>query len=379
MKIAYVLNDIGSQGGGIKIIIEKANFLAEQYGYDVSIISWSKCPTNIFYHVSEKVKKEYLDVPYYSQYHYKYPMRLWKKYILNKKLKNRLNHVIQRIDPDILICLSIQKADMICNLKCRAKKIIECHEARFFMTSHLWNQSKLSYIYNKLYTSSYFRSIERKADVVVTLTDDAKRLWHQAKHVEVIPNFSSMSISGYSNCTNKRIIAVGRLSQEKGFDRLLYIWEVVSTKYPEWQLDIFGDGDIKDKLESMIASKNIKRVTLCEAKNQLSEEYASSSICTVTSYFEGFSLVLLEALMHGVPCVAFDCPYGPRNIIEDGKCGFLIEEGNNQLFIEKLSHLIEDEPLRQQFSQAALQQAKCFDADKIMKKWKDLFEEIIAE
>jgi glycosyltransferase involved in cell wall biosynthesis len=83
--------------------------------------------------------------------------------------------------------------------------------------------------------------------------------------------------------------------------------------------------------------------------------------------------------MHGVPCVAFDCPYGPRNIIEDGKCGFLIEEGNNQLFIEKLSHLIEDEPLRQQFSQAALQQAKCFDADKIMKKWKDLFEEIIAE
>jgi glycosyltransferase involved in cell wall biosynthesis len=379
MKIVYVLNDIGSQGGGIKIIIEKANFMAEQFGYDVSIVSWSKCPDKIFYHVSDKVKKVYLDVPYYSQYHYKYPMRLWKKHVLNKNLKDRLNHAVQQIDPDLLICLSVQKADMVSTLKCRAKKIVECHEARFFMTSRIWNQSILTYGINKFYSMLYFRTIEKNADMVVALTDGAKQLWHKAKRVEVIPDFSSMTIKGYSDCKNKRIIAVGRLSKEKGFERLLDIWKIVSQKFPEWQLDIFGDGVLKDTLTKKAESDNIRRVTLHGAQNDISPEYALSSICVVTSYFEGFSLVLLEALMHGVPCVAFDCPFGPRSIIEDGKCGFLIEEGNNALFAEKLCALIENEQLRQHFSEAALERAKHFDIETIMNRWKKLFENLIAE
>ena len=379
MKVVYVLNDIGAQGGGIKIIIDKANYLAERFGYDVSIVSWSNCPDKIFYYVSDKVKKEYLDIHYYSQYHYKYPIRLWKKYILNKNLKNRLNHVVQRIDPDILICLSVHKADIVCSLKCRAKKIIECHEARFFMTSRIWNHSTLTFALNKFYSMLYFRTIEKKADVVITLTDGAKQLWHKAKHVEVIPDFSSIINKDYSDCKNKRIIAVGRLGKEKGFERLLDIWLIVSKKYPDWHLDIYGDGELKEQLYNKIESNHIRNVTLCGAKSNISKEYSESSICAVTSYFEGFSLVLLEAIKHGVPCIAYDCPFGPRNIIEDGKCGFLIEEGNITLFAEKLCILIEDEQLRHHFSKAALERAKFFDTGTIMMRWKKLFEDLITE
>ena len=94
----------------------------------------------------------------------------------------------------------------------------------------------------------------------------------------------------------------------------------------------------------------------------------------MTSYYEGFSLVILEAMMHGVPCVAFDCPNGPRNIIKNQQCGYLIESCNDDLFAERLCHLIEDEQLRKQFSNAAIERAKDFDIDIIMRQWKSLFE-----
>ena len=380
MKIIYVINDIGSKTGSVRMTIEKANYLAEQYGYDISIISWGQCPKNVFYHVSDKVKQIYLEIPYYTQYHFRYPIRFWKKYILNKELKNKLFNEIYKIDPDFLICISTLKANIISTLKCRAIKIIECHEARYFMTSRVWGQSILSYAFNRfIYTKLYFRTIERNADVVVTLTSGAKQLWHKAKHVVVIPNFSSMTIKNYSNCKKKRIIAVGRLGKEKGFERLLDIWQIVSKRYPDWYLDIYGDGELKEQLKNKIVFNHIRNVTLCGAKSNISEEYSKSSICAVTSYFEGFSLVLLEAIKHGVPCIAYDCPFGPRNIIEDGKCGFLIEEGNNTLFAERLCTLIEDEQLRHHFSKAALERAKFFDTEKIMMRWKKLFEDLITK
>ena len=109
------------------------------------------------------------------------------------------------------------------------------------------------------------------------------------------------------------------------------------------------------------------------------EEYATSSICVVTSYLEGFSLVILEAMKHGLPCVAFDCPYGPRHIIEDGKCGYLVKDGNNNDFEEKLNRLIDNRQLRMEFSRAAIERSKVFNTDVIMKQWHELFNALISK
>jgi glycosyltransferase involved in cell wall biosynthesis len=134
---------------------------------------------------------------------------------------------------------------------------------------------------------------------------------------------------------------------------------------------------MKDQLTQQIITNNVQNINLRGAANDISKEYANSSICAVTSYFEGFSLVILEAMKHGVPCVAFDCPNGPRNIIVDRENGFLVEDGNYAQYIEKLCTLIENEQLRQQYSESSKMRAHDFDIDKIMTQWKNLFEELL--
>ena len=131
-----------------------------------------------------------------------------------------------------------------------------------------------------------------------------------------------------------------------------------------------------ETLIMLIKMNKIKNLTIHNFTQNISQEYAKSSICVVTSFFEGFSLVLLEAMKHGLPCVAFDCPFGPRNIINDASNGFLVNDGDTKLFAERLCRLIEDEELRKQFSKAAIERSLLFDHDSIMNKWKILFEQL---
>ena len=202
-------------------------------------------------------------------------------------------------------------------------------------------------------------------------------LWKRAKRTEVIPNFSTMPISQYTDCTSKRVIAVGRLAWEKGFGRLIEAWRIVSSKHSDWHLDIYGEGSMHDTLIALAKLCKAQNLTFHNVMSNISHEYATSSICAVTSYFEGFSLVLLEAMKHGVPCVAFNCPFGPGSIINDANNGFLVYDGEIRIFADRLCRLIEDEDLRKQFSKAAIERSKDFDTNIIMKRWKELFEEIL--
>ena len=219
--------------------------------------------------------------------------------------------------------------------------------------------------------------MERKADAIVTLTEGDRQLWKHAKRTEAIPNFSTTPVSQYSDCTEKHVIAVGRLAWEKGFGRLIKAWAIVSAKHPDWQLDIFGKGLMHDELVDMTRQYHALHVVFHGCSDHISQEYAASSICAVTSYFEGFSLVILEAMRHGLPCVAYDCPFGPANIIEDGRCGYLVEDDNTELFAERLCRLIEQEDVRKQFSKAAIERANAFDVDIIMNRCKQFYEQLL--
>lgn len=375
MKIVYVVESLVLRGGVERILSEKANYLADKCGYDVHIVVCTQHPDqpNAF-DLSATIKQTYLCIPLYLQYRYKYPMRIWIKKQINNALRKSLTKCIQSLNPDILIGMGHFKANMICNINCRAKKIIECHEARFFTQSGMANhQNTISKLFTRFYRTIYFRAIEKRADAVVTLTEGDKLLWNKAKRIEVIPNFSNMQVSQISSCHSKRIIAVGRLSWEKGYDRLIDIWELVSTKYPEWQLDIFGEGELKNYLNHKITRKHLKNITIHPTTNNISSELSKSSICVMTSYYEGFALVLLEALKHGVPCIAYDCPFGPASIIQDNQCGYLIDNDNINLFAKKLCKLLKEENTRKEFSIGSIKRAKDFDIDTIMGKWIKLF------
>lgn len=373
MKIVYVIASLATSGGTERIVSEKANYMADVFGYDVCIICYDQRKDSPnFYILSDKVKQINLGLQMYSQFRYKYPRRLWKKYVLRNRLKRELSKVVKESNPDLLIGISHFRADIVCAIDCKARKIIESHVPRSFIENT--NNKYINDIYKRYYDIRYFHIIEKKADMIITLTEGDQKLWSKAKQIKTIPNFSN--IHGHQLCDpkKKRVITIGRLSKEKGFDRLLVIWKLVVNKHPDWQLDIFGDGDMRVKLEQKIKLGNIKNVTLCGTTNHISKELSESSICVSTSYYEGFSLVLLEAITHGVPCVAFDCPYGPKTIIEDGKCGYLVQDRNIPLFAEKLCSLMENEQLRHQYSIASVERSKVFNIDSIMVQWKNLFE-----
>lgn len=378
MKIAYIYSTMATKGGTERMITEKANLFAEQYGYDVTIINcFQHADEANFYKLSTKVKQIFLEVPYFSQYKYKYPKRLWMRWKMNGLLKKSIRQAVIQIDPDILIGISRFRANFISTLKCRAKKTIECHVARpSTVNFDRGDQSIIKRMYMKIYELIYLNTMEKNADAIIALTEEDKLLYKRAKYKLAIPNFSTMNISQISDCTQKRIIAVGHLQWIKGFGRLIEIWSIVSIKHPDWHLDIFGEGDMYETLRMLIRIHKVTNVSFHNCTSNISQEYAKSSICAVTSYYEGFSLVTLEAMKHGVPCVAFDCPYGPRSIINDAQCGFLVENGETRIFADRLCRLIEDEGLRQDFSKASIEKAKTFNVDIIMNKWNDLYKEL---
>ena len=137
MKIAYVIDSLASKGGAERILSDKMNYMAEHFGYDVYVITCyqnTKTDPNVYY-LSDKVKQVNLSIHYYAQYHYRYPMRIWVKSSIYRRMKNGLTAAVQQIDPDVLVGLGYFNADLVCGIKCRAKKIVESHEARIFTMS----------------------------------------------------------------------------------------------------------------------------------------------------------------------------------------------------------------------------------------------------
>lgn len=375
MKIIYIYSSLAYKGGTERMLTEKINYMTEHYGYDITIINcYQSVDTANTFLLSKGVKQINLGIPFFSQYKYRYPKRLWVRRKISRQTRKEIYKAVQEINPDILIGTCRVLGNLISTTKCNAMKIIECHEVKFTALDIGVQRSAISRFFQNIYEFFYFRTIEQNADIIVTLTDQDKQLWKRAKQVEVIPNFSTMKIRQYSDCTPKRVIAVGRLEWEKGFGRLIEAWSIASSRYPDWHLDIYGEGNMYNTLIKLIKIYKTKNITIHNFVTDISKEYISSSICAVSSYFEGFSLVVLEALKHGVPCVAFDCPFGPRSIISDASCGFLVDNGDIRLFAERLSLLMGDENLRKQFSETAIRKANTFDVDIIMNKWKYLFE-----
>lgn len=380
MKIIYIIDTLASKGGAERIITNKMDYMASFWGYEISIITcYQNSNTPNAYILSEKINQIYLDIPFYSQYKYKYPYRLYVKNNINKRFIKRLSETISELDPDIIIGVGYFNADIICKIKCRAKKIIEVHEPRpFTLADPGLKRSLLSKVYMKIYRQRYFRSVEKEADVVVTLTKGDAQEWKKAKRIATIPNFTVMKSNNSYNENHKRIIAVGRLEWVKGYDRLLKIWELVSQKHKDWILDIFGSGSLEETLNLNIKALKLKNIKIHQFKSNIEDEYSNCSILLSTSYYEGFSLALIEAMQFGIPCIAFDCPFGPRDVIDDEKNGFVIKDGDIINFAKRLDMLIENPQLRKEFSNAAKLKVKQYDINIVMQKWKELFEKTIC-
>jgi glycosyltransferase involved in cell wall biosynthesis len=380
MKIVYFIESLAYKGGAERIVTEKMNYLAEVAGYDVTVVTYFQYPQESnTYPLSDKVRQTNLAIEKYRQYQYGYPRRLWERWKYHRLLVQRMNETVARLQPDIVVGMGYSQADVVCRIKTTAPKVIESHEARPYTLTGVFHDviSPVLRVYYSLYKHQYLHTIERHADVVVTLTKGDAKEWRKARRVVTIPNFLTVTADRLSDGASKRIMAVGRLTWQKGYDRLLDSWRLVAQRYPDWHLDIFGEGPLEHELQQTIRQQALHSVTIHPFTSHIGEEYANSAVFVLTSRFEGFSLVLIEAMQHGIPCVSFDCPYGPGDLIDDGRNGYLVKDGDTRQLADKLCYLIAHSDVRASFGQEAIKKSQAYDKQAIMKQWTTLFESLV--
>lgn len=364
MRIVYVVHGYENSGGTERVLSVKANYLVEK-GYDVSIISLKDVVDKPFFEFSSQIKLYHLGWPKDDE---KYRDLFVEKATL----------LLKEIKPDITLTSGIGVTKYLYMVKDGSKKIFELHFTKYKRKFELASLDK--YFIGRFITAIYSykrNSIVRKYDCFVVLTEEDKESWRNISNIEVIPNPMSFLPSSYSDVSSKRVIGVGRYMYQKGFDFLIDIWADIYKKYPEWKLVLFGNGRKRKMLEERAKKLGLTKVIeFNDPTNNIEEEYKKSSIFALTSRYEGFGLVLIEAMSCGLPSVAYSCKCGPRDIISNEEDGFLIEMGDKTSYVEKLSLLIENEELRRTMGRAAAQNMLRFGLDDVMLKWINLFSKL---
>jgi len=220
----------------------------------------------------------------------------------------------------------------------------------------------------------------KKLDRMVVLTEDAKRDWPELSNVQLIPDPIPFIVDQVSTLSSKRVVSIGRYAYEKGNDFLLRAWVKVEKQCLDWTLDIYGQGNQTPYRELMQElGIDESRCHLHGSITDVNNIYQGSSIFTLPSRFEGFGLVIIEAMAYGVPVVVFDCENGPRNIITNNQDGILVKPFDVDEYAEDLLRLIKDDQLRSQMGNRARESSKRYLIEDIAQKWKDLFDEIMAK
>lgn len=381
MKIVYIHDAMTLMGGIERILTDKMNYLANVYNYEIFLITSSQGNKPFAYPLSAKVRHIDLGINIHHQYRYRYPKRIWIKRQKSRLFKNRLTGVIHQINPDILVCPTNFKADIVCQLDCSAHKIIESHCAKSYTGINEGTKRNLFVnALHKLYMFYFTFVVRSRSHVIITLTEGDKKEWNLANKTVVIPNVVTKVPKEISKCCNKQVISVGRLTYQKGFERLISAWKEVNKKHSDWSLAIYGTGEDEGALRNQIKDAQLESViSINPPTADIYDRMRESSIFVFPSRYEGFGLVLIESMINGVPCISFDCPYGPSEIIKNGHDGFLIPNGNIQAMADKICNLIENEDVRKEMGKKARHSAMRYAPENIMPLWDKLFNEIVNQ
>lgn len=212
--------------------------------------------------------------------------------------------------------------------------------------------------------------------VVLTKTDRLNYPVILRRKILCIPNFTHLnSTKIHSKLTSKVVLSVGRLDACKGFDLLIEAWKTVIAVHPDWALKIVGDGDDREELNALISASNLSEsVSILFPTKDILSLYLNSSLYVLSSRFEPFGLVLIEAKSCGLPIVAFDCPYGPRNIVKDGMDGLLVKSEDVKALSDGISYLLSNEKLRKKMASSAVIDFETnWSEEVVLTMWRKLF------
>lgn len=379
MKLIYCTHSTYNPGGMERVLLNKVTYLSQLLGWEISVVTTDQHQRPPFYPFPEKVRMTDLEINY-SEDNEK---GAWKKitgYLRKRKEhKRKLTALLLKEKPDIVVSLYPSESSFIPDIKDGSRKVLELHYCKFFRLQY-GRKGLLGWI-DKLRTWQD-EQIVRRFDKFVVLTNEDRGYWGDLPNIEVIPNAAMHVSDAYSDVMNKRVIAVGRLDYQKGFDRLIQAWELVqhTGKFTDWKLDIFGQGEWREMLQQMIDKAELQNtVCLNRPTKQIGEEYVKSDMLVMSSNYEGFPMVMIEAMACGLPVVSFDYKCGPKDIIQSGINGLLVPNGDIQALADAMMKVMVDEAYRKMLSLNARKVVDTYSEQAVMAQWIRLFTSIIAK
>jgi glycosyltransferase involved in cell wall biosynthesis len=379
-KICYCAPALYSAGGVERVVSFKASYFAEVYNYDVTIIVTEGKGRNCFFPLSDKVKVVNLNLGFEELWKASFIKKVFLYLVKQLKYRRMLKSELIRIRPDITISVLRREINFINSIPDGSHKIGELHVNRSNYRNFTSRDNNfVKRFFARFWMNDLLRHL-KKLDRMVVLTEDAKRDWPELSNVQLIPDPIPFKVDQVSTLSSKRIVSIGRYAYEKGNDLLLKAWAMVENQCQGWTLDIYGQGNqtpYRELMQELGIDESYCRLhgSITDVKNI----YQGSSIFTLPSRFEGFGLVIIEAMACGVPVVTFDCENGPRNIIANNLDGILVKPFDVDEYAECLLRLIQDDQLRCQMGKRAHESSQRYLIEDIAQKWKDLFDEITAK
>ncbi|OJU75692.1 MAG: hypothetical protein BGO09_12285 [Bacteroidetes bacterium 47-18] len=356
MKLLYITNAINGSGGLERVLAVKASYFADTLGYEVTIAVLNDQHLRPFYTFSDKITFISANVgggalSYIRQY------------------RQAVRSFVSQADPDIvLVCDDGLKAFFIpAILKTRIPVIYERHVSKLIELPPRagWKQKTVTRL-----KWSLMNRLAPKFDAFVVLTQGNVNEWRHLENIRVIANPVPFEPDISADLSRKRVICVGKVSYQKGQDILARVWAKITDRFPEWELHNFGKED-----EQVLTRQQLPRnMFLHPPDRHIQQQYPDVSIYVMPSRYEGFGMVLIEAMAFGLPCVAFDCNYGPSDIIDHEKNGLLVPQLDEEAMARSLTRLMEDEDLRHSLSARALEDVKRYRMESVGLLWQGLFE-----
>lgn len=365
MRIAYLIHSLHNAGGMERGLSVKSSWLAAQPGYEVYIITASLRDRKPYFPLDSRIKLIDLGTGDFVG------PALWR-------YSSKLDKVLCELRPDVCISLGGNEIGVLPCMKDGSVKMAEFHFSREKF-DRKYGKTALGRLYAAFRLRRFERAAGRVSQLVVLTEADRKEWLDVLPSVRQIYNPVTIPEATPSSLTRRRFVAVGRLEAQKNFQGMVRVWGMVAEAHPDWTLDIYGEGSLKQKLEQQILEAGLQgKVRLMGQTDCLQKELSDSSGILLSSSFEGFPLCLIEASACGLPLVSYDCRKGPAEIVEDGVNGFLVDEGDEAALASAVCKVIEDEELRASMGARALQTASRFRLDVIMRQWQVLFEELTS-
>lgn len=379
MNILYCVPALYNPGGMERILTEKVNYLANLEGYNLFVFTTDQDNRPLYFKLDDRVTVHHSNLNF-NQY---FSCNFLEKYLGTKKLlrlyEQQLQAYIKKNSIDLIVSLGGKELEFLHRMKTNSAKICELHFSIDIRKQFILSRGN-SPLYKLIGNYRRWQMIQqtKKLDQLVVLTkEDEEKLKLTHQNVTQIYNFSPLAPTVKAPLNQKKIVAVGKLDPQKGFDLLIEACRFIKN-WDGWILEIYGQGPDEEQLRSKISFYELeKHIFLKGVTRKVEEVYHSASFYVLSSRFEGFPMVLLEAISFGLPIVSFDCVTGPNEVIVNDDCGILVDDGNTEKLGEAIQRMISSREEREWKSERAFQKSKLFSKDEIMKQWTDLFESLV--